>query len=207
MKSDQVLPEAFYDSLSLAHKLDDYLDAFKGEEVHLFAYFALLLFLYKHNSLNDWEYKFLVSDNGYPFSIHLNEAIERHKSNGVFEISGGCFLEISARGVDEFNRFKNMELFKRRETFLSAACTTSIAVPYSQTQKALLLEPELNHARKMRKLASNRWIIEEGDQKHVYKKFAEISKAIGIDVDDLLIPAVAWINYLNASGNSESDEG
>jgi hypothetical protein len=193
MVTDQILPEAFYDTLSLAHKLDDYLDGFRDEEIHLFAYFSLLLFLYKKNSLVDWRYKFTINREGYPFSACLNDSIQLHIRNGIFETQDD-FYKISTRGVDEFNRFKNMELFKKREEFLNTACTASIAVPYSLTRKALRNEPGLIQARQMN---DKRWIIDDNDQMHAYRNFAEISKKIGIDVTDLLIPAVTWINYLN----------
>jgi hypothetical protein len=42
----QVSPEVYFDSLSIAHKLDDFLDGFEQREVHLFAYFAAILFHY-----------------------------------------------------------------------------------------------------------------------------------------------------------------
>jgi len=190
MSKRQILPEAFYDSLSLARKLDEYLDGFREDEIHLFAYFSMLLFLYKKNSLSDWRYQF-TSSEGYPFSQDVDECIRMHIRNGNIEYYSN-FLKITARGADEFNQFKNMELFKKREKFLSAACTASIAIPYSLTQKALKNEPRLDHARQMN---DKRWIIPDG-QSSVYEDFAAISNKIGIDMDDLLIPAVTWINLL-----------
>jgi hypothetical protein len=75
MKKLQTLPEAFFDSLSISHKLGDILKDFKIEEIHLFSYFASILFLYNGNSLADWKYKFILDGKGYPFSDYLNEAI------------------------------------------------------------------------------------------------------------------------------------
>lgn len=186
--SKQVTPEAFFDSLSLAHKLDNYLDGFKLEEIHLFSYFSSLLFLYDGNPISTWQHKYIVS-NGYPFSDRIHEAVTRHIQNGLFEMKGE-FYTITGRGTDEFNKFKVLPTFIKREEFLSAACATSILVPYSQTLRALLNEPEI---KKIEELQNNSWL----ESMNIYPKFKEISEAVGVHTEDLIIPAVTWINYLN----------
>jgi len=50
--SNQVIPEAFFDSLSLAHKLDNFLDGFKLEEIHLFSYFSAFLYCFLYWFIN-----------------------------------------------------------------------------------------------------------------------------------------------------------
>lgn len=185
--SHQVTPEAFFDSLSLAHKLDNFLDGFKLEEIHLFSYFSAFLYSYSGNSISTWEHKYIV-ENGYPFSASINEAILRHIQNGLFENKGEYFI-ITARGTDEFNKFKLLPSFTKREAVLNAACTTSILVPYSQTVRALLNEPDL----KSQAAIDNReWL----NPSSFYLQFKDISEAVGINDSDMIIPAVAWINYL-----------
>src|ERR1700722_9773565 len=116
----QVTPEAFFDTLSLAHKLDNFLDGFRREEIHLFSYFSSILYLYAGNAISTWQHKYIVV-NGYPFCDTINEAISRHITNGLFEESTE-FCKITARGADEFTKFKNLTTFSRREEFLDAAC-------------------------------------------------------------------------------------
>ncbi len=190
--SEQVTPEAFFDSLSLAHKLDNYLDGFKLEEIHLFSYFSSLLFLCAHNPISTWQHKYIVS-KGYPFSDSINEAVIRHIQNGLFDVKGE-FYTITGRGTDEFNKFKVLPTFIKREEFLNAACSTSILVPYSQTLRALLNEPEI---KKIEELQNNSWL----ESMNVYPKFKEISEAVGVHTGDLIIPAVTWIKYLNEKDN------
>ncbi len=186
--SNQVKPEAFFDSISISKKLDDSLDSFKIPEIHLFSYFASLLFIYKGNSLDDWNYKFVIDKTGYPFSEELQTAIDRHIKNGLLE-SRGDFFVITSRGNDEYSKFKNLPTLVSREQVINAACTTSILVPYSETQRALLNDPELLKAKA---IGNNPWI----EHTHVYKKFKEISEAVGAPVDDIIIPAVSWINFI-----------
>lgn len=184
----QVTPQAFFDSLSLAHKLDNYLDGFKLLEIHLFSFFSSFLFHYAGNPIGSWEHKYMVS-NGYPFSDSINEAIIRHIQNGLFDEKGE-FYTITGRGADEFNKFKVLPTFIKREEFLNAACTTSILIPYSQTLRALLNDPEI---KKVEELHNNSWL----ELNNIYPKFKEISEAVGVHTEDLIIPAVTWINYLN----------
>lgn len=191
--NEQIKPEAFFDSLSLAHKLDNSLDGFKIEELHLFAYFASILYIYKGNPLADWGYRFIIDNNGYPFSDEINESIKRHFRNGLFESSDN-YCSITGRGTDEFKRFEVLDTFNTREEYLNAACTTSILVPYSKTQRALLHDSELN---KVREIGGERWV----EQNAVYQKFKEISEAVGVPADDLIIPAVTWVNYITESEN------
>jgi hypothetical protein len=189
----QVKPEAFFDSLSLAHKLDSLLDGFRLEEIHLFSYFASILFLYRGNPVAMWQYKYIVDTNGYPFSDEINEALTRHIQNGLIE-NKGEFYSITARGTDEFTNFKAFPTLSKREEYLNAACTTTILVPYSQTIRALLNDSEIA---KVKALQNKSWL----DQSNVYQKFEEISKAIGVPAKDLIIPAVTWVNFISEQEN------
>ncbi len=92
--SKQILPEAYFDSLSIAHKLDNFLDGFEQKEIHLFAYFSAILSHYSGNPTNEWKYNFIISPDKYPHSKDLNDAIERNLQNGYFEDTGN-FLIIS----------------------------------------------------------------------------------------------------------------
>ncbi len=183
----QVTPEAFFDSISLAHKLDKFLDGFKLEEIHLFSYFSSFLFCYAGNPIADWPHKY-IAINGYPFSDSINEAILRHLQNGLFEDNGEYFT-ISGRGTDEYSKFKGQTLFKKREEMISAACTTSILVPYNETIRALLNEPSF---KKAKLLDNGAWL----DQTEFYPQFKEIIEEMGIHSSELIIPAVTWVNML-----------
>lgn len=189
MNSIQVQPETFYDSLSLAHKLDEILDDFRLEELHLFSYLSAILYLSKGGIPTDWKYKFIVDENGYPFSDYLNFAIIRHIQNGLFNKHGDFYL-ITSRGTDEFNKFNKLATLNTREKYLSAACTTNILVPYSQTIRALLNDPEID---KNKRIKGRRWL----STPDACRNFQEINKAVGVPSDDFIIPAVTWVNYIN----------
>lgn len=186
--TNQLLPETFYDSLSLAHKLDNYLDGFKRREIQLFSYFASILYLYSGNPIATWQYKYIVVQ-GYPFADTIDEAINRHLANGNYE-EDSEYLKLSGRGTDEFQKFKNLTMFASREKYLDAACTASILVPYSKTVKSLLNQPEI---KQVSELHPRSWL----EQIDIHPKFQLISESLGVPTDDLLLPAVTWINYLS----------
>jgi hypothetical protein len=194
MNNRQVSPEAFFDSLSLAKKLDDFLDGFKIEEIHLFAYFSLILHVYNGGDSSSWGYGFIVDERGYPFSDVLSDAIDRHIKNNIFEKKIDYYI-ITGRGVNEFNRFKNLLDFASREKMVNASCMTGILIPFSETRKALLNDPNLS---KTKVLGGKRAIDDT-----IYVRFQEISKAIGAPIDDVIIPAISWINYINANTKNE----
>jgi hypothetical protein len=184
----QILPEAFYDSLSISNKLGDTLENFKREEIHLFSYFSSILFLYKKNPVTNWKYYFVIDSKGYPFSDELDEAIKRHILNGVLKKRDN-FLEITSRGSNEFFRFKNMQNITMREEYIEASCATNIVLPYSKTIRSLLNDPGIKNTKS---IGSRQKLNTE----MVYQHFSELSKAIGVHTDDLIIPAVTWINYI-----------
>jgi len=188
MNNKQVLPEAFFDSLSISNKLGDTLVDFKREEIHLFSYFSSILFLYKRNPVANWKYFFILDTKGYPFSDELDEAIKRHILNGIIK-EGDNFLRITTKGSNEFLKFKEMAYISTREEYIKASCSTNIILPYSKTIRALLNDPEIM---KIKNIASRQNL----DLENVYQQFAELSEAIGIHTNDLIIPAVTWINYI-----------
>lgn len=184
--NEQILPEAYFDSLSIAHKLDNFLDGFEQREIHLFAYFSAILFHFSGKPVDEWKYKFIIAQNKYPHSKDLNDAIERHLKNGFFE-NTGSFLIITGRGTDEFNNFNKFPSNQEREKYIDAACSTSILIPYKETKKALLNDPNLISASEV---SNQDWIAFSNN------KLKEITTALGAPADELLLPAISWIEHL-----------
>jgi hypothetical protein len=190
-------PETQFDALTIGIKLYDYFDGFKREELQLFAYFSSIFFFYTRNPRIDdeWGYDFIVDENGFPFSQNLNLAYEQHLLNRNFETKDR-FSIITQEGVKLFDKTKNHSLFKNREKAIDTACTASILVSYEKTERALLNDDEIIKAKSI----GNQPIL---DRKNIYNKIREISKKVGAPIDDLIIPAVSWLNYLIEKENEE----
>ena len=186
----QIEIEAFYDSLSIGHKLDNFLDGFERQEIHLFAYFSAFLFHYHGNPIEEWKYKFTVDSNGYPHSMQLDNAIERHESIGSFELRHN-FLTITGRGTNEFNKFSmELSLFNEREKYIEAACSTSFLLPYKETKSSLLEDINITKAKSV---GNQDWLDFE------YENLKKITESLGAPVDDLTISAVTWVRLIQLS--------
>ena len=183
-------PETQFDTLSIGVKLYDYFDGFKREELQLFAYFSSIFFFYTRNPTIDdeWGYDFIVDENGFPYSKDLNMAYEQHLLNRNFE-EKERFSIVTPEGVKSFNAVKEHSLFKNREKAIDAACTASILVSYEKTERALLNDDEITKAKEI----GNQSTL---DRANIYNKVRKISEKIGAPIDDLIIPAVSWLNYL-----------
>jgi hypothetical protein len=183
-------PETQFDCLSIGIKLYDYFDGFKREEIQLFAYFASIFFFYTRNCSvdDDWKYDFIIDSKGFPFSQELNDSFEQHILNRNFE-EKERFSLVTPEGVKLFDSIKRHSLFKNREKAIDAACTASILVSFEKTVKALLNDDEIIKAKKL----DNQPFL---DRNNIYNKIVEISKKVGAPIDDLIIPAVSWLNYL-----------
>jgi hypothetical protein len=85
-------------------------------------------------------------------------------------------------------------MFKNREKAIDAACTASILVSYEKTERAILNDDEIIKAKNI----GNEPTL---DRKNIFDKVREISKKVGAPIDDLIIPAVSWLNHLMENEN------
>jgi hypothetical protein len=182
-------PESLFDSLSIGVKLYNYFDGFKRNEIQLFSYFSSVLFPYTKEPLSEWKYKYIIDKSGYPFSSAVNFSIDSHLLNGSFEEKEN-FIVVTARGMKTFDDFKEFKSFKNREKAINAACTTSIMIPFKETEDALLKDPEYN-----RQNVENNpdWI----DQEFAINRIKDVSNVLGVPIENLIASSVSWIKYLS----------
>jgi len=189
MNNQQILPESLFDSLSIGVKLYNYFDGFNRNEIQLFSYFSSVLFPYTKEPLCEWKYKYTVDNLGYPFSSDINSAIDSHLINGNFEEKEN-FLIVVARGMRTFDDIKDLKSFQNREKAINASCTTSIMIPLKETEEALLKDPEYNK----QKIDNNPdWI----NQDFAIKRIKDVSEALGVPIDNLIVSSASWIKYLS----------
>jgi hypothetical protein len=189
MNKQQISSEALFDSLSIGAKLHNYFDGFKRNEIQLFSYFSSVLFPYTKEPLSEWRYKYTIDESGYPFSSDVNSAIDSHLLNGNFEEKEN-FLVLTARGERAFDDIKEWSFFQKRERAINASCTTSIMIPFRETEEALLKDPEYSR----QNIENNRdWI----NQEFAIDRIKEVSSTLGVPIENLIASSVSWINYLS----------
>jgi hypothetical protein len=135
---------AYYDALAVSRQLENQLGDVAVAEVHLFAYLACLLALYKGHSPSVWGYAFAVTDYGYPFSGEIQNAIDIHLKTRCLlrsTTSGPEYLNVSPEGVREF---EVLETLAEEPSFLEHVqvcwlCQSDPFAPLSLEERRLAL--------------------------------------------------------------------
>lgn len=192
-------PEAIFDTLYIGLKIESKLDDFSHPEVQFFAYLSCLLSLYNGNPLSFWEYCFVKTQLGSPYSVDIKEAWNFLKSKASVEQTTEGYSKLTDKGRDEIDFYLTLHAFKQRAKYLDAACKSLSLIPVGYIKKAIQNEPVLKTARIA---ISRKFLLDESSPAThaLYEQFGTLKEALkGVDYKDLLIPAVVWIEALNAT--------
>lgn len=187
-----ISPLAYYDVLAISEKLKRAFESLAVSEVHLFAYLACLLALYRGNAVSNWGYDFVATENGSPYSPEIETAIGVLIREGLLDESDR-YLSINHAGRKEFSDLKELFLNRSREDFLNGSCSSVLAMPIGVIRSALTTDRDMKLASQLR---DTRRLLSETAVEDLHDAFATLSAEIGIDVRDLMVPAVVWLKYL-----------
>ena len=185
-------PYATFDCLAIGIRLQKLLDNFAISELHIFSYLACLLSLYSRQSVSDWNYEYTSTKEGSPFSIDLNSSLDDLILGGYIS-QEDVYLKVTKQGYNEYELLRSLKINNSREIYIEGACSSILTLPVSLVREAMLQEPEL---RKFTVLGSTRRLLEEQNLYSIYQQFSVLSAAIGIEVQELMIPATIWLTYL-----------
>src|ERR1700737_1394171 len=160
-------PVATYDCLFLANRLQKHLGGFATGEVHLFAYLACLLWLYRELPLTDWGYQFLGTELGAPYSREIDGAVHELVSRGFFQRSGEHVV-MTKDAVEQLAQLQTLKFYKERSQCLGAAGDSMLAFSIGMVRAALSNDPELHRARHN---PSNRVLLESPGLDIIYEQF------------------------------------
>lgn len=185
-------PLAYYDAVAITSKLQGTFDRTAISEIHLFAYLACLLSLYRGCAASDWGYEFVATENGSPFSADLEDAVASLIVEGLGEESER-YLVLTAEGQTVCDDLSEFERNRWREEFLSASCASVLALPLGAIRSAMVTDHDMRLASE---LQDTRRLLTETAVEDLHEAFEALSEEIGIHVRDLMVPAVVWLNYL-----------
>ncbi len=166
--------------------------------LHLFAYLACLLWLYRRHTMADWGYSFVGTELGAPFSLDIDTAIKELRERGYF-IRVQDRLRVSEDAEEQLHDFLSLTLNKERVECLHAACSSTSAFSVGIVGAALAQEPELRRARAV---PNNRPLLEDVAQSQLYEQFEALRKVLNRENVDLRVPAVVWLTALYRSTES-----
>lgn len=184
---------AYFDCLALTTRLQRRLPDPSIAEIHLFAYLSCLLWLYEGNPLSNWGYDFVVTRNSFPFSRELRVALLFLTGTGYVETINQQQIHVSNSGIDEYTMIKELSLFSQREKYLDGACSSLLSLPVGIIRRAICKEPNIEAAVS---LEQSRRLLTETDTDFFYEHFRALSSTLGIESNDLIVPAVVWLEYL-----------
>jgi hypothetical protein len=199
--SSRLDPNATFDCVFLATRLQRVSGSFAAAELHLFAYLACLLWLYSGRTTTDWGYAFVGTELGAPFSLEMDAALEGLEGRGLFTRSEE---RIRASDVAEqyLRDFMDLELNRDRGECLHAAWSSTAALSIGMVGNALSEEPELKRARA---LPSTRFLLEEMAVAVLHEQFDVLKLALNDGGIDLRVPAVVWLEALYHTGDASSE--
>ena len=189
-------PNAALDALVVGRSLGEDGGSLLKSDVHLFAYLACLLWLYRDNSLSEWGYSFVGTELGAPYSVAISDALEEMNRRNVL-VRTPAGLVVSRAAVVRLRPFEEMAVNRSRLECLQAACSSVAALPRGMINGALSEEPELRRARVT---PANRPLLEQAARARLFEQFRVLRGELGGRDADLRVPAVVWLSALNEVG-------
>lgn len=187
-------PYAVFDSLYITNRMQSLLGNVIRADVHLLAYLSCVLSLYKGNPVSSWGYQFAGTAQSTPYSPSIEHAIGALLEIGSFVEDNG-YISVTWQGTDQYGELQWLGQNQRREPYLKGACSSILALPIDIVRRAINVEPELRGASN---LASKRLLLDDSNPGFtlVYEQLDTLSRAIGVEVSNLMVPAVLWLTLL-----------
>lgn len=194
----QLNPDAAFDCLFVADRLERDRGMITKAELHLFGYLACLLWLYRQRPLSDWGYSFVGTELGAPFSLDIDNAIWEFQDRGYL-LRNEERLSLSELAQQELQEFLGLSLNEERGECLRAACSSTSAFSRGMVASALSQESDLRRARIV---PNSRVLLGEAAQRVLYEQFDALHRALNVANIDLRVPAIVWLAALYKSQES-----
>ncbi len=204
-KREDINPYSFFDALFVVDRVGKVLGNATLLEVHLFAYLACLLALYRGQPVAEWGYSFVGTKMGAPYSREIETAVASSVRKGFFRDLNSGFV-LTERGAAEIQLLGDLNQNNLKQVYLEASCSMLLAFPVGIIREALFNEPGLKATVS---LSASRALLTGASLELLYEHFSKLSQAVGVEIEDLMIPASVWVTYLSriSLSNIENSEG
>jgi hypothetical protein len=185
--------QSAFDVLVIAKRLEASLGGVTRSELHLLAYVACLLSVYKGYPASDWGYTFIRSNWGSPFAAAIEDRVTNLEVAGLV-VSRGQLIAVSESGSEMLSVIREASEHSWRSGFLDAAASSALAIPLGSIRGALHQEPG---SRKAAIHVGPQELIRDQADPELYEQFEGVTEVVGPNVSDLLVPSVVWLAYLD----------
>lgn len=186
-------PRAVFDYLSIVRRIGAIAGPVSEAEIHMFAYLACLLCVYRGTPASSWGYQFARTSSGSPFAKEITDAGAFSLDKGLISEVGGL-RSLSSFGASLVSELSGFSQNRDRTAFLEAACSSTLAVSFGELRAALMEEPSLKNAQDLDKVEA---LISGQALNDLHTQFEALAKAVGADVPDLLVPSITWLTFLS----------
>ena len=197
----EVNPFAFFDCLAISTRLQDVLDAVAPAEVHLFAYLACLLSVYRGMPVARWGYSFAGTHNGSPFSPEVEMSKELLLRTGHATVTEFGYLQLTSSGCKEYELLASLTVNSQRIEYLVGACATVLTLPLGWIRAAITSDRQMRLAAELK---TTRPLLTETAIDEFHEDFELLAAGLGADVPDLMIPAIVWLRSMKEITTSVS---
>jgi hypothetical protein len=118
--------------------------------------------------------------------------------NHLLESDEFQFVKLTKEGNDIYQSLSSLEQNSEREPFIEGACSTILAMPLGLIRKGLSNETDIRGALD---LSQSRMLLSTSGLDNLHDQFNELSAVIGINIKELMVPAIVWLEYLIKSRN------
>lgn len=188
----QLNPSATYDCLFIGSYLQRRGNGFSATELHLLSYLSCLLSLYRQMPIADWDYTFVGTEFGAPFSKKIDEAVNELLERNFFQREENR-LQITERAEEYARQLSQFLSNQDRTVCLEAACASITAFSIGMVCNALSQEPDLRRAQDT---PTDRFLLEDPATSQLYQQFDMLRHALNQQSNDLRMPAVVWLETL-----------
>lgn len=195
--------EAYFDTLFITDKLDEYAGQATLHEISAFAYLGCLLSVYEGNPTERWSYQFMAVPPMLPYANEITDSARQLVSRGLIEGSDSDY-RISARGRQELFVWAQLHSFEWRRRFLEGATGTGVLLPPVEVMSRMRNEPQLKRASLS---GSTRELMTEATTGALFEQLHALQRAVGTAARDLLVPASVYLRFLLDQELQESNTG
>lgn len=185
-------PEATFDALFVANKVQLEVGSFVAQDIHLLAYLGCLLWLYRGLAVSDWGYPFVGTELGAPYSRDIDTALDALQLRGYF-VRARERLRVTEAAHEALSDLVALSLNQDRAECLGAACASTTAFSLGMVGSAVAEEPDLRRARDV---PMKRRLLEQSAHTQLFKQFDALRQALHQKGNDLRVPSVVWLEAL-----------
>lgn len=187
----EIAPEAYLDALLIVSEAPSASLPVSVPELHLYAYLACVLGLFRGNAVSNWGYSFAITSEGFPFSVAVDEARELLIGSSLVDLDDNSRMTGNDRSCEELAIVLQIKDWGARRDWLRAATDCSLALPVGAIRHAVARSPGVSSAFLLGQRAH---LLEPEDTTLLYDEYRIVSSVLGADVQDLLSPAVMWLS-------------